>query len=84
MTWLKNAVCAAARLARRRHSARCGCPLCSQGERDFRAMIGMPVRHPESLTRELPEALAALAAELWPDDEWAGIITDAHRSEGQS
>jgi len=32
-------------------------------------------RHPESLTRELPEAdeewLAAIEAELWPDDEYA-------------
>ena len=58
---------------------RCGCPVCDTTERDARAAIGMPAAHPEKITRELPggqeEWLAALAAALWPGDEYAAIIT---------
>lgn len=43
-------------------------------ERETRDVLGMPRRHPESLTRELPgpdeEWLAALCAALWPNDEY--------------
>lgn len=72
---------------RRQHAARCGCPLCNPAELEQRDVIGMPVRHPESIIRELPtwqeEALAELAAELWPTDEWSEIILDVRRAEGQ-
>lgn len=58
---------------------RCGCPLCNRAERDARAAIGMPARHPERITRELPggqeEWLAALAGALWPEEEYTAIIT---------
>lgn len=84
MTWLASLL---ARLARR-HTLRCGCPLCNPGELEQRDVIGMPYRHPESITRELPagqeEELAAIAAELWPSDEWTSVITEVRRAEGQS
>jgi hypothetical protein len=77
----------AARLLRR-HATACACPLCDPQEQEMRAVLSMPARHPELLTRELPadqeEALAALAARLWPDDEWAEIIIEIRRAEGQS
>lgn len=64
----------------------CPCPVCDTAERDARPAAGMPVRHPEFLTRDLPagqdEALAALAASLWPAGEYTAII-DAWR-EGRS
>ena len=64
---------------------RCGCPACDKAERDARAAIGMPARHPERITRELPggqeEWLAALAAALWPDDEYAEIIIETRRED---
>jgi hypothetical protein len=60
---------------------------CTREELEFRALIGMPALHPESIIRELPgrqeKGLAALANELWPDDEWAGIITEIRGTEGQ-
>ena len=72
----------------RQHATACSCPLCDRSERETRDVLGMAAGHPESLTRELPagqeEELAALAARLWPGDEWAGIITDVRRAEGQS
>ncbi len=44
------------------------------GEAEARAVHGMPRNHPESFTRVLSrrqeEDLAALAAELWPHDEY--------------
>jgi hypothetical protein len=44
-------------------------------EREARAILGMPAGHPEHLTRPLRRAherrLDALAAELWPNDEYA-------------
>jgi hypothetical protein len=56
-----------------------------KAERDARKEMGMPVRHPERLTRELPEVdeewLAALAAELWPGDEYTQIITETRRED---
>jgi hypothetical protein len=70
-----------------RLAARLG--ICTRGkaERDARAALGMPARHPERITAELPghqeEQLAALAAELWPDDEYAQIITETRRERGQ-
>lgn len=54
-------------------------------ERNARKAMAMPVRHPERLTRELPERdeemLAALAAELWPGDEFTQIIAETRRQE---
>ena len=86
MSWRKIMALLAGLLGR--HAGRCRCPLCNQDEREMRDVLGMPVRHPESLTRELParqeEKLAALAAELWPDDEWTEIIIDIRGAEGQS
>ena len=68
-------------------TARCGCPLCDHAEREARLAIGVPARHPEWVTRELPaaqeEELARLAAELWPDDEYAEVITQLRRQDGQ-
>lgn len=62
-----------------RHSGRCACPLCSYSERHARIKIDMPVRHPERITRGLPdeqeELLAVLADEMWPEDEYVAIIT---------
>lgn len=62
---------------------RCLCPLCDMTERQARAAIGMPARHPERVTRELAggqeEWLAGLAAVLWPDDEYTAIITETRR-----
>jgi hypothetical protein len=58
-----------------------------KAERTVRAALGMPARHPERLTGELPERqeeqLAALAAELWPDDKYAQIIADTRREREQ-
>ena len=57
-----------------------------KAERDAREALGMPAGHPERITAELPEdqeeQLAALAAELWPDDDYVQIITET-RQEGQ-
>ena len=62
------------------HRQRCGCPLCNRAERQAREELGVPRRHPEWVTRELPEALeerlAALAEELWPGDEYAEIVAN--------
>jgi hypothetical protein len=75
----------AARLGIRARAA-CGCCACDKTEREAREAIGMPARHPERITAELPEdqeeQLAALAAELWPDDDYVQIITET-RQEGQ-
>ncbi len=64
---------------------RCGCPVFDTAERDARRAIGMPVRHPERITRDLPggqeEWLAALAAALWPCDEYAVIIAEMWRDD---
>ena len=61
-------------------------PAAGKAELDAREAIGMPARHPEQITAELPEdqeeQLAALAAELWPDDDYVQIITETRR-EGQ-
>lgn len=84
-----NVLAALARLSGR-HSARkrgrCGCPLCNHAERHARAQLGMAPRHPERLTRELPEQqeeqLAAVATELWPDDEWTEITAETRKEDG--
>lgn len=69
-----------------RSRGRCRCPLCSRGEQIARAGIGMAPRHPERITRELPDAqeeqLAELAAELWPDDEWTEITAETRKEDG--
>jgi hypothetical protein len=87
MTWRRKIARLAGRLLGRHTGLWCGCPVCAPQEREMRDMLGMPGKHPESLTRELPakqEAkLAALAAELWPADEWADIIIEVRRAEGQ-
>ena len=58
-----------------------------RAERDARRAMALPARHPERITCGLPEGdeemLAALAAELWPGDEYAQIITETRREEGQ-
>jgi hypothetical protein len=64
---------------------RCGCGGCDRAEREARAAIGMSAAHPERITRELPPGqedwLAAVAAVLWPDDEYTAIITSTRREE---
>ena len=64
---------------------RCGCPACDHAERDARTAIGVPATHPERITRELPPGqedwLAAVAAVLWPDDEYTAIIASTRREE---
>lgn len=56
-----------------------------KSERDARKAMGMPARHPERITRELPEAdeewLAGLAAQLWPDDEFTEIIAETRQED---
>jgi hypothetical protein len=56
-----------------------------RAERDARKAVAMAARHPERLTRELPEAdeewLAAVASELWPDDDYTAIITETRRED---
>jgi hypothetical protein len=62
------------------HAGRCPCPLCHRAERDAREAMGVPLRHPERVTRELPavqeEQLAELADELWPEDEYMAILAN--------
>ena len=57
----------------------------SRKERIARAAIGMPARHPERVTRKPGRAewrqLAGWLAELWPDDEYTAIVTDAWRQD---
>ena len=64
---------------------RCGCPFCGKAERDARTAIGMPARHPERITADLParqeDYLAALADALWPADEYATIIAELWRKD---
>jgi len=64
---------------------RCGCPFCCKAERDARAAIGMPTRHPERITADLPagqeDYLAALADALWPAEEYAAIIAELWRKD---
>lgn len=49
-------------------------------EREARDVAGLPWRHPEYLDRPLRERyevrLAALAAELWPEDEYESEFRD--------
>lgn len=49
-------------------------------EREARDVAGLPWRHPESMDRPLRERyevqLAALTAELWPDDEYQAEFYD--------
>jgi hypothetical protein len=67
-----------ARVLRCLRSVWSGLPGCDRAERGARAAIGMPARHPERITGDLPggqeEWLAGLAAALWPDGEHAAII----------
>jgi hypothetical protein len=78
---VKGAALAAVRVLRRL-AARPGFRA-RKAERDARRAMGMPVRHPERITRELPESdeewLAGLAAKLWPVDEYAHIISEIRR-----
>ena len=54
-------------------------------ERIARAAIGMPARHPELVTRKPGRVewkqLAAWSAELWPNDQYTAIVTDAWRQD---
>lgn len=74
-----------AALARGHRGGRCGCIACDKTERDARTAIGMPIRHPERITRDLPERnenwLADVAGLLWPDEEYAEIIAEIWRQE---
>lgn len=67
--------------------ARAGGPAARRRERAGRAAIGMPAGHPERITGELrggqEEWLAALAARLWPDDEYAQIVRDTRPGGGE-
>jgi hypothetical protein len=60
------------------HVRRCACPPCNRAERETRQAMGVPLRHPERVARNLrddqEEQLAALADELWPHDEYASIV----------
>ena len=64
---------------------RCGCPACNTVERDARTAISVPAHHPERINGDLPagqeEWLAALAAALWPGDEYAAIIDQTWRQD---
>ncbi len=64
---------------------RCDGLACNKAERDARAAIGMPARHPERITNDLPagqeEWLAVLANTLWPDNEYAAIIAELWRKD---
>ena len=55
----------------------------SRAERAARAAIGMPELHPELIISTPGRAewtlLAALAAELWPADEYVAIVTEVLR-----
>jgi hypothetical protein len=55
----------------------------SRKERAARGALGMPAGHPEQVTRKPGRAewkqLAAWLAELWPNDEYTVIVTDAWR-----
>jgi hypothetical protein len=57
----------------------------SRRERVARAAMGMPAGHPEQVTRKPSRAewkqLAAWLAELWPNDEYTAIVTDAWRQD---
>jgi hypothetical protein len=59
-----------------------------EAELDARTAIGMPLKHPERITRDLPdrdeEWLAEAAASLWPDDEYAEVTLEIRNREGQS
>jgi hypothetical protein len=58
----------------------------SRKERIARAATGMPVNHLELITRKPSRAewkeLATWCAELWPDDEYTAIVTEAWRGNG--
>ena len=53
----------------------------SRKERSARAAIGMPANHPELVTRQPGRAesrqLAMLLAEMWPNEEYTQIVSDA-------
>ena len=65
--------------------AACTCPLCDKTEREARQVLGMPVRHPERITSGLSdgweERLAAVAADLWPHDEYAEIVIETRKED---
>jgi hypothetical protein len=56
-----------------------------EAEREARAILGMPARHPERITRDLSRAeqawLRAAAAGLWPDGEYE-YFDDCELDEG--
>jgi hypothetical protein len=65
--------------------AACACPLCDKAERDARQALGMPARHPERITSGLSGGrekwLAAVAADLWPHDEYAEIVIETRKED---
>ena len=56
-------------------------------ERIARAVLGMPAEHPEQITRKPGRAewkhFTAWLAELWPNDEYTAIVTEAWRQDQQ-
>jgi hypothetical protein len=56
-------------------------------ERIARAAIGMTANHPEQITQRPSRAewiqLAALCAELWPNDEYTAIVAEAWHKDHQ-
>jgi hypothetical protein len=58
----------------------------SHKERIARAAVGMPANHIELITRKPGRAewkeLAAWLAELWPNDEYNAIVTEARCEDG--
>jgi hypothetical protein len=59
----------------------------SRKERIARAVLGMPAGHPEQITRKPGRAewthFTAWLAELWPNDEYTAIVTEAWRQDQQ-
>lgn len=70
------------RLLRRPGSRQvCTCAACDMFEPEARRQFGMPITHPEWITRALPdgdeEYLAELAEKLWPgEDGYMDIIIE--------
>lgn len=57
----------------------------SSGESIARAALGMPVEHPELLTRKPGRAewgqFTTWLAEMWPNDEYAAIVIETLRQD---
>jgi hypothetical protein len=60
-------------------------PSCQSGRADRHAASGMPIHHPEYVTREPCQAegrqLADWLTELWPHDEYTAMSTQMQRKD---